>query len=175
MAAVFVVTTAVSPAVASGRLEPVPALSAALPALLPAAPDRSICANAHVQGIGWQGWRCAGEGEQLSVGTSGRGLRLEALAVWTSGTGGICISGHVQKFAWQGEQCVDDRTKVAVGTTGISLRLEALRLSTDTGICVDVRLQNLGWQGRRCAEGGATLFAGTTHQSRRMEAVKLSV
>ena len=33
---------------------------------LATASDRSICANAHVQNIGWQGWHCATEGEQVT-------------------------------------------------------------------------------------------------------------
>jgi uncharacterized protein YjdB len=37
---------------------------------------RTICANAHVQDIGWQGARC---GTSVSVGTTGRSLRMEAI------------------------------------------------------------------------------------------------
>jgi uncharacterized protein YjdB len=39
---------------------------------------RTVCANAHVQDIGWQGWRC---GSSVSVGTTGQSLRLEAIII----------------------------------------------------------------------------------------------
>jgi hypothetical protein len=36
----------------------------------------NVCYRAHVQDIGWQGTRC---GTSVSVGTTGRSLRMEAI------------------------------------------------------------------------------------------------
>jgi uncharacterized protein YjdB len=37
-----------------------------------------ICANAHVQNIGWQGRVC---GYSITVGTAGQSLRMEAITI----------------------------------------------------------------------------------------------
>jgi uncharacterized protein YjdB len=38
----------------------------------------TVCANAHVQDIGWQGWSC---GNSVTVGTTGQALRMEAIRI----------------------------------------------------------------------------------------------
>jgi len=52
----------------------------------PSATARQICYAAHVQNIGWQGQVCNG----AIAGTTGLGLRIEALGIAVSGVGGIC-------------------------------------------------------------------------------------
>src|ERR1044072_6656951 len=44
---------------------------------------KAVCVNAHVQNIGWQGWRCGRSGWPVEVGTTGQALRVEALAIST--------------------------------------------------------------------------------------------
>src|SRR5688572_8204350 len=73
---------------------------------------RTICARAFVQGTGWQTWRCASRGGALYVGTTGRSRRLEAISVWTAGTGGVCLAGHVQRIGWTAPRCAPDRGQV---------------------------------------------------------------
>jgi hypothetical protein len=150
-----------------------PALSSAAQQALAA--GMTLCANAHVQGIGWQGWACTSSGNLVTVGTMGQSLRMEALAVVTSGAGGICAMAYVQNSGWQGIACGLDGEVVAVGTTGQSLRMEALAVETTgtRGICADAYVQNIGWQGELCASDAVVV--GTTGQSLRMEAVALTV
>ena len=40
---------------------------------------RGLCAEAHVQDIGWTGEDCKAAGVVTTAGTTGRGLRLEAV------------------------------------------------------------------------------------------------
>jgi uncharacterized protein YjdB len=38
-----------------------------------------VCANAHLESIGWQGWRCGVDG--VVVGTTGESRRMEAVMI----------------------------------------------------------------------------------------------
>jgi uncharacterized protein YjdB len=147
------------------------ALSAALrrrQAQVPAA--RHVCYQAHVQNIGWQNFvACDG----TVAGTTGRSLRMEALAIATTGVGGICAAAHVQNIGWQPMSCVTDGPPAVVGTTGQSLRMEALTLRVHTGfVCANAHVQNIGWQGTAC---GPSVTVGTTGRSLRMEAITIRV
>jgi hypothetical protein len=135
---------------------------------------RTICAHAYVQGIGWQGWRCASRGGALYVGTTGQSRRLEAVSIWTAGTGGVCLAGYV-KAGWTRTRCTGERGEVTVGIAGRGLRLEAVRISTHRGICVAGHVQSVGWQAWRCGSAGKPAVGGTTGQARRLEALRLSV
>jgi|tagenome__1003787_1003787.scaffolds.fasta_scaffold20901980_1 uncharacterized protein YjdB len=84
----------------------------------------SICAAAHVQDIGWMNTRCAGDSGIVTVGTTGRSLRMEALSL-NVGAGEICANAHLQNIGWQGVTC---GSAVTVGTTGQSRRIEALSI-----------------------------------------------
>jgi uncharacterized protein YjdB len=137
-----------------------------------AAAAATICLNAHVQNVGWQGWVCGENGGSAVVGTTGQGLRMEALAVSTFGAGGICAQAHVQNLGWLSQVCVADGDVAAVGTTGQSLQMEALGLgSPGSTTCANAHLRDIGWQGARCASPGVVALVGTTGQSRRMEAL----
>ncbi len=147
-----------------------PRAGAQVPPLPPVAPVPSICVNAHVQNVGWQGWTC---GSRVQAGTIGRTLRMEALAIATTGTGGVCARAHVQNIGWQPLSCRSgDREPVVVGTTGQSLRIEALTLEARSGLCAEAHVQNVGDQGWRC---GDSIELGTTGQSLQMEAVRLTI
>lgn len=125
--------------------------------------------RSHVQNVGWS------NGTD-TFGTTGRGLRVEALELNISGapvSGGIAYKAHVQNIGWQGEAS-DGAT---AGTEGRSLRMEAIqiRLTGDMANKYNVyyrtHCQNLGWLG--WAKNGQT--AGTTGVSYRMEAVQILI
>jgi uncharacterized protein YjdB len=84
----------------------------------------TVCAAAHVEGIGWMNTRCVGDGGTVVVGTTGRGLRMEALRLSVS-SGAPCVNAHVEGIGWQGYRCGN---AVEVGTTGESRRMEAISL-----------------------------------------------
>lgn len=128
--------------------------------------------QAHVQNIGWQGW----VGSGAVAGTTGRGLRAEALRANASGvgqTGEVQISAHVQDIGWQNWKSQGD----VAGTIGQGRRLEAVRIQL-TGsmaqtcdVWYRVHIERLGWMGWT-RNGG---YAGTTGCSARIEAVQIMV
>jgi uncharacterized protein YjdB len=138
----------------------------------PNATGRHICYAAHVEDIGWQQPVCDG----AIAGTTGQGLRMEALDIVVSGVGGVCAAAHVQNVGWQPVTCAVDNVNVVVGTTGQGLRMEALDISAASGsVCADAHVQNIGWQGWVCAASPSFAMVGTTGQGLRMEAVQLTV
>ena len=145
--------------------------STGLPAARPSASSAttaSVSYRAHVQNIGWQ--RYVSDGE--TAGTTGRGLRVEALSLKVVGVnGGIRYRAHVQNVGWQGwhadgEDC---------GTTGKGLRVEALQVeltgaaSANYDVYYRTHVQNVGWTS--WTKNGAT--SGTTGRGLRVEAVQV--
>lgn len=129
----------------------------------------------HVQNIGWQHWVNQG----TVAGTTGRGLRVEALRVkrvagtGVGQTGEVQLSTHVQRIGWQGW-----RSEGAVaGTEGQGRRVEAIRLrltgsmAQTCDIWYRVHVEKLGWMGWT-RNGG---YAGTSGCSARVEAVQIQV
>jgi uncharacterized protein YjdB len=126
----------------------------------------------HVQNVGWQDWKSAG----ATSGTSGLGLRLEAIEITVNDLGydlGVNYQTHVQNVGWQDPK-VDGETS---GTSGQSLRLEAIRINL-TGssanlfdIYYRVHAQNLGWLD--WAQNGNS--AGTAGLSYRLEAIEIVI
>lgn len=126
----------------------------------------------HIQNVGWQDWKSAGQ----TSGTSGQSLRLEAIEITVNDQGydlGVGYQTHVQNIGWQ-EMKYDGQTS---GTSGQSLRLEAIRINR-TGINANlfdiyyrVHAQNLGWLG--WAKNGAS--AGTAGLGYRLEAIEIVV
>ncbi|MEV7602844.1 hypothetical protein AB0O91_36290 [Kitasatospora sp. NPDC089797] len=86
-----------------------------------------VCADANVQSIGWQGWRCGDDGTDILVGTTGQSLQMEALAV-SIATNGICADAYVQDHGWLGFQCAAAKQVAVAGTTGQGLRMEAVEI-----------------------------------------------
>ncbi len=84
-----------------------------------------ICAQAQVQNIGWQGWACANDSDELTVGTQGLSLRMEALRL-VPNEGTACADAQVQNIGWMGWVCGSD---ITVGTVGRSLRMEAIAIT----------------------------------------------
>jgi hypothetical protein len=144
-----------------------------LPGNLRARAAATLCLNAHLANVGWQGWAC---GTSVQVGTTGQSRAIEALAVSTAGAGGICAQAHVAGLGWLSQVCVADGGTAVVGTTGQSRAIEALGLgSPGSTTCANAHLAGTGWQGARCAGPGAVAIVGTTGQGRQMEALAASV
>jgi hypothetical protein len=105
-------------------------------------------------------------------GTTGQGLRLEAIQFEYTGRGRIEARGHVQNKGWMGWT----QAGGVIGTTGQALRLEALefRFVSEGGARapefeVMVHLQNTGWT----LPAGFDATIGTTGQARRLEAIRV--
>jgi uncharacterized protein YjdB len=97
--------------------------SASQQAIVQAPRSPSICYQAHVQNIGWQGWVCNGQ----VAGTTGQSLRMEAIRIVLRNAPrneSIRYQAHVQNIGWQGWV----RDGQVAGTTGRSLRMEAIRI-----------------------------------------------
>jgi len=132
----------------------------------------SVQYRAHVQGAGWMGWTAQGK----TAGTTGKGLRLEALQVKLNGSG---LSGSVQyqaKVQGTGWQDLVKNGKTA-GTTGKGLRAEVVRieltgqLATVFDIYYRVHVQHFGWLG--WAFNGT--MAGTSGYGYRIEAIEVKL
>lgn len=128
-----------------------------------------------VQNEGWQTWM----GEDEQSGTSGKGLRLEAIEIKVTGLPdktdqvGITYRTHVQNIGWQ-DRVVDGQTS---GTVGLGLRLEAIQIAL-TGEDADkydvyyqVHAQNIGTMG--WAKNGEA--AGTAGYGYRLEAIRIQL
>ncbi len=121
----------------------------------------------HVQKYGWID----------GGGTTGRGLRVEAMQVTqTQASLTICVRAHVQSIGWQGTKCTSGKgTSITVGTTGRGLRMEALQLWSPQGVIAgQAHVQSIGWQGKTTASAkGAKITVGTTGRGLRVEALRL--
>ncbi|MFD4997400.1 hypothetical protein [Streptomyces buecherae] len=81
-----------------------------------------LCARAHVATAGWQGWACAADGEDLYIGTTGRGLAIEAVELKV-GTDTVSANAHLSGIGWQGWVT---SSYIQVGTTGQARSMEAI-------------------------------------------------
>lgn len=126
--------------------------------------------NAHVEEIGWQGWKNCGE----VAGTTGESKRLEALKI-KSDKYDIYASAHIQDIGWVDYGKVDENT--IIGTTGEAKKLECLKLKivekgTDNIKCkFRVHIEDYGWTPFTNADGICTL--GTVGQFLRIEAIEI--
>lgn len=136
------------------------------PAPAPSNPTASFAVSAHVQNVGWMN----------GYGTTGRGLRLEALRVTQQGGQSLCVRAHVANIGWMGAQCTwGVGTTIGVGTEGRSLAIEALEIWSPGGnVSAEAHVQNVGWQGARQSTGpDGHIYIGTTGLALRMEALRL--
>ncbi len=129
--------------------------------------------QAHVANQGWLSATSAKAGSDITLGTTGRSLNLEALTCSVMGEGldgsGVSIQAHVHNVGWQ------DATTGVAGTTGRGLPVQAVRVSL-TGAAAEkydvyyqVHVAGIGWLG--WAKNGAD--AGTTGLSKNAEAVRI--
>ena len=83
-----------------------------------------ITYSAHVQGVGWQGWRSDG----TTAGLAGKGKRLEAIRIKLTGELAkkydVRYRVHCQRVGWTKWA----RNGAVAGTTGRSLRAEAIEV-----------------------------------------------
>lgn len=130
----------------------------------------AVLLQAHVANLGWM----SQVGDGVIAGTTGKGLRLEALRAsvdWFGRNSGIELRAHVSNFGWQewaSGQC---------GTTGRAAAIEALqiRLTGDAAESYDVWYRvhsaDYGWLG--WTSNGSP--AGTTGLSKQVEAVQVKL
>ncbi|PKM87504.1 MAG: hypothetical protein CVU87_09485 [Firmicutes bacterium HGW-Firmicutes-12] len=121
-----------------------------------------------------EGWNIAVEDGKTS-GTTGKGLRLEALIIELLDKGGLDIAieaqAHVQNVGWQPLKTDGE----IIGTVGESLRLEAVRIrlvgadAKKYKIKYRVHVENIGWQNWKV--DGET--AGTERVALRAEAIEI--
>ncbi|WP_334148139.1 CAP domain-containing protein [Microbacterium sp.] len=128
----------------------------------PTVSPQDVSVRSHVAQRGWI----------TGGGTTGQGLRLEALAVQQRAGKTICLQAHVQNLGWMTPVCTQGAgTEAVVGTTGRGLRMEALRVwSPDNTVSGRGHVSNIGWQARMVsATPSAQISIGTTGQSRQLE------
>ena len=128
----------------------------------------SVEYRSHVQDIGWMDWVKDGE----TSGTSGRGLRLEAVQMRLANvSGGIEYRTHVENMGWL-KYSADGALS---GTEGRSLRAEAIevRLTGEAASLFDVyyrvHVEEVGWLD--WAKNGES--AGSSGFGYRMEAIQI--
>lgn len=127
----------------------------------------------HIQNIGWQEQK--GDGE--ISGTSGKGLRLEAIQMtgWDANNKeefDIYYQTHIQNIGWQEWK----HEKEISGTSGKGYRLEAIRIMlpnymTQYDIYYQVHAQNFGWLD--WAKNGQD--AGTAGFGYRLEGIRVLI
>lgn len=124
----------------------------------------------HVQYKGWQDWKM---GPNMA-GTSGEGLRLEAIQINASNLPkGVTLKyqTHVQNIGWQ-----EWKTNGEIaGTSGKGLRLEGIRIklegTTEYSVVYRTHVQNKGWQDW-CYDGETS---GTFGEELRLEAIEIKI
>lgn len=135
------------------------------------APLIAINYRSHIQNLAWASWVKNG----TKSGTTGLGLRMEALEINLSSLDGLDIGVkyrvHVQNIGWQ--QWYENGA--TAGTVGQGLRIEAVEIvltgADASKYTVQYRghLENSGWT--KWKKNGETL--GTTGQEIRLEAVSI--
>ncbi len=130
--------------------------------------QRDFEVSTHVQSIGWTS----------NPGTTGRGLRLEAIKVTQLQGKVICLRAHVAEIGWQAKQCTNGKgTSIVVGTTGRGLAIQAVdvsRPSNSYGVAVRAHIQNIGDQNISVSRGVGGFTVGTTGRGLQMELFSLS-
>lgn len=124
--------------------------------------------QAHVQDIGWQN----AVGDSEVAGTTGQGLRLEALTINSNLPGELKFQAHVQDMGWQSVRTNGE----IVGTVGQDRRIEAIKIwlegaPSNIHIGYQAHVQGQGWQ-NPVRDGQ---IAGTEGQGLRLEALKINI
>ena len=135
------------------------------------APLIAINYRSHIQNLAWAAWVKNGQ----KSGTTGLGLRMEALEINLSSLDGLDIGvqyrTHVQNVGWQ-PWVTNGKT---AGTVGQGLRIEAVEISLTGADASKYKVQyrghleNSGWTSWKT--NGATL--GTVGQALRLEAISI--
>ena len=128
----------------------------------------------HVQDIGWQGYRYAGE----MAGTSGQSKRLEGIEMELTGD---LAAYYTVEYAVHIQDYGDAQGFVAdgalAGTTGESKRLEEVQVKivprgqgTSTTVNYRVHRQDYGWESTWAKNGAES---GTVGESKRLEGIEI--
>lgn len=117
--------------------------------------------EAHLEDIGWQGWKSNGE----TAGTTGESRRLEAIRI--DAPFEVEAKAHMQDMGWVDYGKITKDT--IIGTVGESRRLECLCLKGD--FKYRVHIQDVGWSTWTDADGINTL--GSVGQALRIEAIEI--
>ena len=133
--------------------------------------EKRVLYRAHVENVGWQKLKRDGQ----VAGTSGEGLRMEALRIKLGGAvkGSIAYRSHVQDMGWMAWA---QNGRVS-GSTGLGLRLEAVQVKLqgqakqNYDVYYRVHVQNYGWMGWAC--NGEE--AGTEGYGLRVEAIQVKL
>lgn len=137
----------------------------------------SIRYQTHVENIGWQDWKNAGE----MSGTSGLGLRLEGIQIELNSQGydlDVTYQTHIQNIGWESETSSGWKSNGEMsGTSGMGYRLEAIQIkltgadASKFDIYYQVHAQNIGWMG--WAKNGGS--AGTAGFGYRLEGIRIEI
>ena len=131
--------------------------------------------EAHIQKVGWQ-TKSGNSSKGVTVGTTGRCLRMEALKIYkpsTSYTGDIQYRAHVQRDGWQGWK----KNGAMAGTSGRALRIEAIQvkltgeLAQKYDVWYRLHIQSGGWMA--WASNGES--AGSEGLGRRVESIQVAI
>lgn len=135
-----------------------------------------ISISSHVQNVGWQR---SGTANGQTSGTTGKGLRIEAIsAKLGSGydiDGGIEYRTYLQNSGWSNWVA----NGAVSGTTGRGLRVEAVQFALQGEIAntydlyYRVHVANYGWLDWVLAGTEPNSISGTTGLSKRIEAIQL--
>lgn len=136
-----------------------------------------ITYQTQIQNIGWQEPMSNG----TMSGTSGQGLRLEAIKIDLDKQGydiGVSYQTHIENIGWEADTDRGWKSNgVMSGTEGLGYRLEAIQIKLTGGdaekfdIYYQVHAQNFGWLD--WAKNGQS--AGTAGFGNRLEAINIVV
>ena len=133
------------------------------------ASNYQIAYSSHVQFMDWQNYVYDGS----MSGTSGKGLRIEALKIKKNAniTGDLKYRVHVERIGWQEWRAENN----IAGTTGKSLRIEAIEIcleNTDEySVLYRTHVQNLGWT----SWVPSGFMSGTVNKGLRLEALEIKI
>lgn len=135
-------------------------------------PGVELSGKAHVQDKGWSSKETVKEDQILTLGSTGKAKRLEAIELSVEG-GSISYETHVQNIGWQSPK----KDGELAGTTGKALRIEAVALNLQGEVAsrFDIwyraHVQNKGWMG--WTSNGKS--AGTCCMGLRLEALQIAI
>ena len=119
------------------------------PQQIPGSPDNDngLYYQAHVENLGW----CDPVHDGQVAGTTGFGLRLEALKIDPPEGIELAVKIHIQNLGWKIYTGIKHGNDVVIGTTGKEQRIEAIEVDVmrnDTGLQLEYRVhqQNYGWK-----------------------------
>lgn len=127
--------------------------------------ETDLQCNAHIQDIGWTGYKNTKEG---IIGTEGQGKRLEAIQFKANNGLEIKYRVHIENIGWQDWR----RNGEFAGTEGQALKIEAIEIESNKDLEVQEHIQDVGWMP---SSKGKFIHIGTEGKCLRLEAFKIRV